>query len=253
MSDIKPWYKRPLPLAAALLGGLVALLVLFLIGETVYFIFMFKTGKRQPAEPYQSTALRANIAAVFSKTDAKPEELRRLEGVGNPALGNPAAKVRIVEFADFDCPYSKQMAPILREYLRGHASEVYLVIRDFPATEIHPTSEDAAVAARCVLAQGQDLYWRYHDWLYENQGSRTPQELTAGAGAAGADINAFGDCLKKRSGWQDIQLGLTDAVAFGVVGTPTFFFNGAMMPEAMEKDFFEIMVDEARKKAESAK
>jgi protein-disulfide isomerase len=251
MIETKPWYKRPFLVAGSLLGGLVALIILFLIGETIYFMIQYKQGKLKPVEDYRSQALRASLAEAFKNHKSTPEELRRLEGKDNPALGNPDAKVRIVEFVDYDCPYCQRMASVVRDYLKLHPHDVYLVLRDFPSTELHPYAEDSAVAARCVLAQGQDQYWRYHDWLFANAGSRSSEALSAGALSSGADIQEFMRCFEARAGWQEIQLGLADGIAFGVSGTPTFFFNGAKMAGAMEKDFFEVMVDEARKRAEA--
>jgi protein-disulfide isomerase len=251
MTETKPWYKRPFLVAGALLGGLVVLIILFLLGLTVYYMFQYKQGELKPVEDYRSQALRASLAEAFKNHKSNPEELKRLEGKGNPELGNPDAKVRIVEFVDYDCPYCQRMAPIIRDYLKRHPNDVYLVLRDFPSTELHPYAEDSAVAARCVLAQGQDKYWKFHDWLFDNVGSRSSEALSAGALSSGADIQEFMSCFKQRMGWQEIQLGLTDGVAFGVSGTPTFFFNGAKLAGAMEKDFFDVMVDEARKKAEA--
>jgi protein-disulfide isomerase len=249
MPDAKSWYKHPLMVIGAVLGGLISLLVLFFIGETIYFMIVFKLGKQKPAEPYESQALHASIANIFNQNKAPIEQMRRLEGKGNPTLGNASATVHIVEFIDYDCPNCLEMAPIIRSYMKDHAGDAYLVIRDYPATELHPYALDAAVAARCVLTQGQDLYWKFHDWLFDNQGNRSADALTAGAGLVGADTQLFSDCFKKRSVISDIELGLTDGAAFGIAGTPTFFFNGVKIEGRMMEEVFKVMVDEARKHA----
>jgi len=251
MPDEKPWYKRPLPVIGALLGGFVLILLLVLIGETVYYIFMFKTGKLKPAEPYSSQVLRASLAEAMKNTPVSAEQMKRLESGENPTFGNPEAKLRIVEFLDYDCVYSKEMAEIVREYAKANSQNVYLVIRDYPSAELHPNAEISAIAARCVMAQNKDLYWDYHDWLFANQGSHSVDSLTAGAGMLGLDVYKFGDCLEKRTGWTQVQQGLSDGLAFGVTGTPTFFFNGRMIPGSMSADFFRQVADETLRRAEN--
>lgn len=251
MPDAKPWYKRPLTVIGAVFGGLTALLVLFLIGETIYYFVMFKTGKLKPAEPYRSQVLRASLTEAMKNTPVSADQMKRLESGDNPTLGNPDAKLRIVEFVDYDCPLTKQMAPIVREYMKENADSAYLVIRDYPSVELHPNAQLSAIAARCVIEQNESLYWDYYDWLFANQGSHSVDSLTAGAGMLGLDVYKFGDCLDKRTGWSQIQQGLTDGFAFGVTGTPTFFFNGRVIPGgAMSAEFFKLLADETRTLAE---
>lgn len=251
MSDPKAWYKRPWLVVGAVVGALIAALVLFFVAETVYFMYMFKTGKMKPADRYVSQALRQSIAEAMKNTPVTVDQMKRLESGDNPTLGNPEAKLRIVQFVDFDCPYTKQMAEIVKGYVERNAETSYLVIRDYPMAELHPNAEISAIAARCIRSMDPSLYWPYHDWLFANQGSHSVDALLAGAAGLGIDSFKFSACLEKRTGWTQIQQGIIDGQAFGVTGTPTYYFNGRLIQGAMSEDFFQALADETRAQTEA--
>lgn len=103
-----------------------------------------------------------------------PSTVTRQEvGVGNlPAQGNANAKVTLIEFSDYECPfcsrhYTQAEAQINKEYVDKGLVKFYY--RDFPLTQIHPGAQKAAEAARCAGDQGK--YWEYHDEVFENQTS----------------------------------------------------------------------------------
>ncbi|HQT83184.1 MAG TPA: thioredoxin domain-containing protein, partial [Candidatus Paceibacterota bacterium] len=102
---------------------------------------------------------------------------------GNPALvrpvrsadhilGNPAAKVMIVEYADFDCTYCKGFSDTLRQIVatEGASGQVAWVFREFPLSEIHPNALSHARAAECAAqVGGNDAFWKFADALFSNQ------------------------------------------------------------------------------------
>ena len=96
---------------------------------------------------------------------------RQTVGVGNlPVLGKTDAKVTIVEFSDYQCPfcarfYSQTEGQLRKDYI--DSGKVKFYYRDFPLTSIHPGAQKAAEAARC--AGDQDKYWQYHDLIFNNQ------------------------------------------------------------------------------------
>lgn len=98
---------------------------------------------------------------------------RKTVNVGNlPALGNANAKVTIVEFSDYQCPFCERFftqteGQIKKEYV--DTGKVKFYYRDFPLTQIHPGAQKGAEAARC--AGDQNKYWEFHDAVFQNQAS----------------------------------------------------------------------------------
>lgn len=140
------------------------------------------------------------------------------------ALGSAEAKVAIVEFSDYQCPYCvrfyRQTFPQLEEnYIE--TGKVRFFFRDFPLTQIHPQAKPAAIAANC--AGGQGAYWEMHDGLFENQGrlgSELYQEL---ATELSLDVPAFQDCLAEPAESEKVDQELAYGQSLGVRGTPHYF------------------------------
>ena len=78
--------------------------------------------------------------------------------------GNPKAPVMIVEFSDYQCPYCRQVEPVVKSLLAKYGEKVSLAYRDLPLRQIHPQAQIAAEASRCAEEQGK--FWEYHDQLF---------------------------------------------------------------------------------------
>ncbi|MGH7174858.1 MAG: DsbA family protein [Minisyncoccia bacterium] len=157
-------------------------------------------------------------------------------GSGNAALitpvsaqdhiyGNPAAPVKIIEYADFDCEYCKQFDTTMRSVMAefGASGEVAWIFRDFPITELHPNASHAAEAAECVAqVAGNDAYWRFSAALFAGQ-PVDPSDYLSLAKAAGADPTAVGTCEENGSSTVDaiIDADSANARAIGAQGTPS--------------------------------
>ena len=93
-------------------------------------------------------------------------------------MGTPGATVVLVEFSDFECPYCKEEAKMLREnLLAAYPKQVRLYYKEFPLVSIHPWAKPAAIAGRCVFQQAAATFWDYHDWIYAHQGEITAANL----------------------------------------------------------------------------
>ena len=147
-----------------------------------------------------------------------------LDTTDDPSLGAKSAKLTIVYFADFGCPYSEEVSHVVRAVAAQHPDDVRFVYRDFPLTELHPGADLAAVAGACADQQGK--FWEMHDVLYDNSGDFTADTLTAMADQVGLNTAKFQTCLQDPQVAAEVAGDLADGVAAGVVGTPTFFFNG---------------------------
>ncbi len=150
-----------------------------------------------------------------------------------PAFGAPAdaAPVSLVVFGDFECPYCKEEASTLRQNIPStFPGKVRVYFLDFPLETIHPWSRAAAIAGRCVYKQGEDAFWKYHDWIYEHQTEINPDnynsKLMEWAAGNGVDSVQLGRCVDSKA--TDAEVTRTQMMGhdLGVDGTPTLYLNG---------------------------
>jgi protein-disulfide isomerase len=141
---------------------------------------------------------------------------------GDPFKGNKNAKVTLVEFSEFQCPFCgrhvRDTYPTLdKEYIQ--TGKIKYVFRDLPLESIHKNAFKAAEAAHCGGEQGK--YWEMHDRLFANQNSLEPAMLTAHAQAVGLDTKKFQACLDSGKFAADIRKDIAEANKYGITGTPT--------------------------------
>jgi len=156
--------------------------------------------------------------------------------------GNPKAKVMIVEFSDFQCPYCGQVEATLKNVLARHEGTVALAFRDMPISQIHPFAQGAAEASRCAGEQGK--YWEYHDLLFGDQNSLDKSGLIAKAAKLQLDAKQFDACVSSEKYKAQIQQDNQEGLRAGVSGTPGFFINGIFMSGAQPEASFEKVIEE---------
>ncbi len=158
-------------------------------------------------------------------------------------LGDKKAKITIIEFSDYQCPYClrhfSQTYPQLKsQYI--DTGKVKLVFRDFPLN-FHQNAIPAAIAAECVREKGGDeAYWKMHDKLFENQQALSKDNLKAYAKELGYDI---GTCLDSEKYKNEVLKDLSDGQKAGVTGTPAFFVDGVKIVGAVPFDQFKQVID----------
>jgi len=185
---------------------------------------------------------------------------------GNPALGPAGARLTIIEFGSYTCPYTRASEPVVREIVRQHADEVRLVFRHFPldgmdtlgagaatacddsssgpprrpaapagAPDAHAGATRAAVAAGCAGVQGR--FWEYHQRL-----AATPDAIVTRGGLVelgrglGVDEAAFARCLEDPAMRARVRRDFEDGVAAGINETPTFFIDGSAVVAPSPKE-----------------
>ncbi len=145
-------------------------------------------------------------------------------GPADHILGNPAAPVKIVEYADFDCEYCKNFSATLHAIIanEGANGAVDWVFREFPIMELHPTAEQDAEAAECASkVGGNEAFWKFADLLFANQPA-DPQDYGTYAARAGISSDTFATCLADASSTVDARIAAdrSNALAAGAQGTP---------------------------------
>ena len=140
--------------------------------------------------------------------------------------GDPKAKVTLIEFSDFQCPFcgrffNETLPQLDKEFIQ--TGKVRYVLREFPLAAIHPNAQTAAEAAECAGVQGK--YWEMHDKLFQNQKALEVPHLKRYAKDVGLNINVFDECLDNGSQVPKIQRDIQEARSLGVTGTPAFFLG----------------------------
>ena len=165
----------------------------------------------------------AHTVPVTGSSTGNPA-LVRLVSASDHILGNPTAKVVIVEYADFDCEYCKGFSDTLHQIVanEGANGQVAWVFREFPLTELHPNALSHARAAECAASvAGNDAFWRFADALFANQ-PVDPSQYGVIASDAGISGDAFAICYASASTTLDARINADrqNALDIGATGTP---------------------------------
>jgi protein-disulfide isomerase len=144
----------------------------------------------------------------------------------SPTRGNPQAKVAVLEYSDFECPFcAKAFHDILPaidvEYIA--TGKVLFVFRHLPLPSLHPGAFSAAVASECAARQGK--FWPLHDRLYAHRGQIRPGSIREDVVAMGGDVNRWDDCMSSGDAKAAIERESAEARAIGIRGTPTFLIG----------------------------
>jgi protein-disulfide isomerase len=157
--------------------------------------------------------------------------------------GSPAAKVTLVEYGDYQCPYCGEAYSIIKKIQKRFGPDLRFVFRNFPITEVHPFAENGAEIAEAAGAQGK--FWEMHDYLYENQQSLSNVDFFAKYASEKLELD--GKRLKQevatRKYTPRIQEDFMSGVRSGVNGTPTFFINDYRHNGSYEYDVMEDAIE----------
>src|SRR6202158_2532860 len=139
-------------------------------------------------------------------------------------LGDPDARVVVIEYGDFECPICAQAYHGVKIMLKHFKHRTRFAFRHFPIVAAHPHAELAAEAAG---AQGKS--WQMHDRLFENQQHLKPKALRQYAEAIELDLARFDADLAAHKYLQRVQEHLASGRACGVHSTPCFFVDGSVV------------------------
>jgi len=175
----------------------------------------------------------ANEAAVLEALDASPlmhrahgkvlEDAVAIPVDGAPVLGPKDARVTLVEFSDFQCPYCAVAVIKLNAILKAYPNDVRLIFKQYPL-EMH--SQAALAAAAALAAQRQGKFWQLHDVMYANRTRLSRQTILAMAGTVGLDVNRFQQDWDSAAVKQALARDQADGDKIGVDATPTVYIDG---------------------------
>lgn len=240
-------WKRFLPKSSSQILVILLVVAAFLIG--VLFTKVQYLEKNQ-------AVIQAAVPSQQAGQQAAPTPGAKVNVAvgGLPILGNKNAKVTIIEFADFRCPFCEQFftntePQILKDYV--DTGKVKFAFRNFAF--LGDPSVVAANASECANDQGK--FWDFYNYLYKNQPAETDTSmyntdtLTQAAVSLGMDDSKFRNCLDNKTDAAKATKDMTDGQAAGVSGTPTFFVNGVSLVGAQPYSAFKALIDQELAKA----
>jgi len=211
----------------AIIGMLVALVVGVFIGQT----WNKSGGDSNSAVP---------TAAL---PDSKVERYK--VPVGNaPTKGPEHAKVTIVEWSDFQCPFCSRVEPTIDQIMKTYGKDVRVAWKNQPLP-MHQNARPAAQIAMAAYAKkGNNGFWKMHDTLFHNQQALDRASLEKYAKEVGLDDNDIKDALDNKKYDPAIDTDSQEGAKFGARGTPAFFINGRSISGAQPFDAFKKVIDE---------
>jgi len=198
-----------------------------LAGTAVAIVLGFIAGRQQQLVDTQREILREiqelKTSPQAQQPEPSPDFKMRIEGAA--IKGQPGAKLTVIEFSDFECPYcarhARESLPQLdRDYIQ--TGKIRYVFRHFPLAQIHPRAVKAGEAAECARLQGK--FWPFHDRLFAFQKELERPALINHARAIGLDQSAFETCLNGQAA-ATVLADLNEGTDLGINATPTFFFG----------------------------
>ena len=183
----------------------------------------------------------SQVIQYLQEQDAKKITRYRVEVGDSPTKGPANAKVTIVEYTDFQCPFCAKVQPTLTKILEKYPQDVRKVFKQHPLS-FH---KDAPLAAEASLAAGgQGKFWEMKEVLFNNQKQLKEENLIKYAQELGLDLEQFKSDLSTHKYKAQVDRETEEAVKLGATGTPAFFVNGRYLSGAKPLESFVAVIDE---------
>lgn len=224
-------YLMPLSVVAA---GLIIAGSIYLVGQ--------KGGLTPTSSPNPSPTSTPNPGQLPGPDDFQ-KVTQEVSVAGDPVLGSSSAKVTMIEFSDFQCPYCSRFTletfPQLKtKYI--DTGKVKVIFKNFPLPG-HQYAQGAAEASECAFEQGK--FWEYQAKLFENQSSLDTNNLKKYAQDLGLNEQTFNSCLDSKKYTTQVKADADEGTKVGIQGTPSFIINGILVDGAYPLSVFEAVID----------
>jgi protein-disulfide isomerase len=175
--------------------------------------------------------------AHLEKYDISQDLMSKIDVKGRPVRGNPDAKVTIVNYDDFQCPFCSRMhTTLVTDVVKDYADRVKIIYKDYPLVEIHPWAMRAAIDGNCLGEQNGPAYWDFADYVHANQkqvAGKSRADAFANLDAAAKeqaqkhqlDQDKLLACIQKQDE-TGVRASMAEGDKLGVDSTPTLFING---------------------------
>ena len=204
-----------------------------------------KKGQREilaKLEALDKAVAQVKAAPAPTRPQVDPNKVYSISVGDSPAKGPKDAKITIVEFSDYQCPFCSQAEPLVDQVLQAYPKDVQRVYKQFPLTSIHPNALPASKAA--VAAGKQGKFWEMHAKLFGNQRELGPDNYKKWAQELKLDMARFEKDMSSPEVQAQIDKEMQEARAAEVTGTPTIFVNGKRLQQR-SFDGFKAVIDAA--------
>lgn len=203
--------------------AIIILLVIIFIYLIIFFFIFLKNDKKLVVEENNNAVQSYGYASNNDNSS-------KYSSIFSPKFGDNNAKIKIILFFDFDCPYCAQEFDIFYNTMEKYYAKGYFEFRNFPLESIHPNSRKLANAGMCANAQGKFLEMFkeiYSDFEERDSGNSDIDSLIDRYEQnIGLDSAKFKQCMSDATYDKIINKDIVDGLNYGVEGTPTFFING---------------------------
>ena len=221
---------KGMSMGGAIIGMLITGICGFLLGRVI-----------APSSSATSGSADTEIAVVpAGAVDTSVERYKVLLG-NAPIMGSDKAKVTIVEFSDFQCPFCGRASQTVAQIEKAYGKDVRVAFKHNPLP-FHPNAMPAAEAAEAAHEQGK--FWEMHDKLFANQQALSPADFEKYAKEIGVDVEKMKASVAAGRNKQHISADMSEAAKLGARGTPYFFINGRPLSGAQPFDAFKKVIDE---------
>ena len=227
---------------------------------------VLKVGTRNTTLEFLLSKDKKTLAHL-EKFDVATDPTAKIDLTGRPVRGNKDAKVTIINFDDFECPFCAHMHQTLnKQLLLIYGDKIRIIYKDYPLFPIHPWADHAAVDANCLNAQSSKAYWNFADYVHSNQSSITlnkdkgekrplPEQmaeldrLTLEQGKKDSlDQSQLQACVKGQDD-SKVTASAKEGDELGVDSTPTMFINGEKISGDVPLEGMMIIINRALRSA----
>jgi predicted DsbA family dithiol-disulfide isomerase len=243
----RSWNRRTHRAIFVVVGFIFGVAVLGYGGTTAWYWWGIKHGTVKPPERPKNDQLYGSGFSTTRSSSIVASDIDRKNLETGPYLSwaGTNAKVTIVEFMDFKCPFSRDEAAVLQQVMTRYAGKVNIYIRNFPGESIYPGSRELSRVAYCAFRQNR--FPKVYDYLFTHQ-SEILSPLTADnihsiAVETGLYEKELVKCLTDTAIDEKVAEDLSTGVGAGVRGTPTFFVNGQKVEGDISFDSWQRFID----------
>ncbi len=229
-------------------GGLVAAALILgasILGGAYLLAMSIDRGSTQLADLNESLKIAAAAPAAAARPSGPrrpdPKKIHKIELGDAPIRGSKSAKITIVEWADFQCPFCVRVNPTLEQVRKEYGDKVRFVFKHLPLS-MHSKARAAHGASEAAHRQGK--FWEMHDRIFAKPKDLSPAPDLRYANEMGLDIDQYNKDISSSSVRKVIDDDLALAGTLGVSGTPSFFINGRFLSGAQPYASFARVIDE---------
>jgi len=218
-------------------------------------VVTFSGGKQTTSHNFLVSKDRKMLAHLET-IDISQDLMSKIDVKGRPVKGNPNAKVTIVNYDDFQCPFCSRMhSTLFDNVFKDYSDKVRVIYKDYPLVEIHPWAMHAAIAGNCLGEQNSQAYWDFADYVHANQrviaGKSRTEAFTNLDNAAKEqaqkyklDQDKLQACVQKQDE-SGVRASMAEGDKLGVDSTPTLFINGERFTGVVPEQELRAVLDRA--------